>query len=170
EQWKEAAPGEIGEIVGRGPALMPGYYKRPDLTAQAIVDGWLHTGDLGYVDEDGFLYLVDRKKDMMISGGINVYPKDIEEVIVQHPAVREVAVFGIPSDKWGETPLAAVILHQPDSLTAEELCNWINDRVDAKNQRVSAVRIMEDFPRSAAGKTLKRILREPYWAGRDEKM
>ena len=170
EQGKEAAPGEIGEIVGRGPALMPGYYKRPDLTAQAIVDGWLHTGDLGYVDEDGFLYLVDRKKDMMISGGINVYPKDIEEVIVQHPAVREVAVFGIPSDKWGETPLAAVILHQPDSLTAEELCNWINDRVDAKNQRVSAVRIMEDFPRSAAGKTLKRILREPYWAGRDEKM
>ena len=170
EQGKEAAPGEIGEIVGRGPALMPGYYKRPDLTAQAIVDGWLHTGDLGYVDEDGFLYLVDRKKDMMISGGINVFPKDIEEVIVQHPAVREVAVFGIPSDKWGETPLAAVILHQPDSLTAEELCNWINDRVDAKNQRVSAVRIMEDFPRSAAGKTLKRILREPYWAGRDEKM
>ena len=170
EQGKEAAPGEIGEIVGRGPALMPGYYKRPDLTAQAIVDGWLHTGDLGYVDEDGFLYLVDRKKDMMISGGINVFPKDIEEVIVQHPAVREVAVFGIPSDKWGETPLAAVILHQPDSLTAEELCNWINDRVDAKDQRVSAVRIMEDFPRSAAGKTLKRILREPYWAGRDEKM
>ena len=170
EQGKEAAPGEIGEIVGRGPALMPGYYKRPDLTAQAIVDGWLHTGDLGYVDEDGFLYLVDRKKDMMISGGINVFPKDIEEVIVQHAAVREVAVFGIPSDKWGETPLAAVILHQPGSVTAEELCDWINDRVDARNQRVSEVRIMEDFPRSAAGKTLKRILREPYWAGRDEKM
>ncbi len=170
EQGKEAAPGEIGEIVGRGPALMPGYYKRPDLTALAIVDGWLHTGDLGYVDEDGFLYLVDRKKDMMISGGINVFPKDIEEVIVQHAAVREAAVFGIPSDKWGETPLAAVILHQPGAVTAEELCDWINERVDARNQRVCEVRIMEDFPRSAAGKTLKRILREPYWAGRDEKM
>jgi acyl-CoA synthetase (AMP-forming)/AMP-acid ligase II len=170
EQGKEATPGEIGEIVGRGPALMPGYYKRPDLTAQAIVDGWLHTGDLGYVDEDGFLYLVDRKKDMMISGGINVFPKDIEEVIVQHVAVREAAVFGIPSDKWGETPLAAVILHQPGAVTAEELCDWINERVDARNQRVCEVRIMEDFPRSAAGKTLKRILREPYWAGRDEKM
>jgi long-chain acyl-CoA synthetase len=170
EQGKDAAPGEIGEIVGRGPALTPGYYKRPDLTAQAIVDGWLHTGDLGYVDEDGFLYLVDRKKDMIISGGTNVFPKDIEEVIVQHPAVREAAVFGIPSDKWGETPLAAVILHRPGSLSAEELCDWINERVDAKNQRVSAVRIMEDFPRSTAGKTLKRILREPYWAGRDERM
>jgi acyl-CoA synthetase (AMP-forming)/AMP-acid ligase II len=149
---------------------MPGYYKRPDLTAQAIVDGWLHTGDLGYLDEDGFLYLVDRKKDMIISGGTNVFPKDIEEIIVQHPAVREVAVFGIPSENWGETPLAAVILHQPGSVTPEFLHDWINERVDAKNQRISAVVIMEDFPRSTAGKTLKRILREPYWAGRDEKI
>jgi len=170
EQGKDAAPGEIGEIVGRGPVLMPGYYKRPDLTAQAIVDGWLHTGDLGYVDEDGFLYLVDRKKDMIISGGTNVFPKDIEEIIVQHPAVREVAVFGVPSEKWGESPVAAVILQQPGAITAEELRDWINERVDAKNQRVSAVAIMEDFPRSTAGKTLKRTLREPYWAGRKEKM
>jgi len=170
EQGREAAPGEIGEIVGRGPALMPGYYKRPDLTAQAIVDGWLHTGDLGYVDEDGFLYLVDRKKDMIISGGVNVFPKDIEEIIVQHPAVREVAVFGIPSEKWGETPLAAVILHEPGAVTEEALRDWINERVDARNQRVSAVAILEEFPRSTAGKTLKRILREPYWAGRSEKI
>lgn len=170
EQGQDAAPGEIGEIVGRGPALMPGYYKRPDLTSQAVVDGWLHTGDLGYVDEDGFLYLVDRKKDLIISGGTNVFPKDIEEIIVQHPAVREAAVFGIPSEKWGETPLAAVILRQPTTVTAEELCQWINQRVDAKNQRVHAVTILEDFPRSTAGKTLKRILREPYWTGRDEKM
>ncbi len=170
EQGKEASPGEIGEIVGRGPAMMPGYYKRPDLTAQTIINGWLHTGDLGYVDEDGFLYLVDRKKDMIISGGTNVFPKDIEEVIVQHPAVREAAVFGIPSDKWGETPLAAVILQQPGAVAAEALCDWINEHVDAKNQRISAVVIMEDFPRSTAGKTLKRVLREPYWAGRGEKM
>ncbi len=167
EEGKDLPPGEIGEIIGRGPVLMPGYYKRPDLTAQAIVDGWLHTGDVGYADEDGFLYLVDRKKDMIISGGTNVFPKDIEEVIVQHPAVREVAVFGIPSEKWGETPLAAVILHQPSAVTADALRDWINERVDAKNQRVHAVAIMEEFPRSTAGKTLKRVLREPYWAGRD---
>ncbi|HMD15546.1 MAG TPA: AMP-binding protein [Terriglobales bacterium] len=170
EQGKDAAPREIGEIVGRGPALMPGYYKRPDLTAQAIVDGWLHTGDLGYVDEDGFLFLVDRKKDMIISGGVNVFPKDIEEIIVQHPAVRETAVFGVPDEKWGETPVAAVILDKTSTITAEELCSWINERVDARNQRVRAVVVMQDFPRSTAGKTLKRILREPYWAGRDEKM
>src|SRR6266496_420964 len=162
---QEAAAGEVGEIVGYSPALMPGYYKQPELTAQTIVDGWLHSGDLGYVDEDGFLYLVDRKKDLIISGGVNVFPKDIEEIIVQHPAVREVAVFGVPSDKWGETPLAAVILHRPGEITEEELCSWINERVDGKHQRVQAVVFMEDFPRSTAGKTLKREMREPYWAG-----
>ncbi|HEY5073810.1 MAG TPA: AMP-binding protein, partial [Pyrinomonadaceae bacterium] len=165
-QGREAAVGEVGEIVGYSPALMPGYYKQPELTAEAIVDGWLHSGDLGYVDEDGFLYLVDRKKDLIISGGVNVFPKDIEEIIVQHPAVREVAVFGVPSEKWGETPLAAVILHRPGETTEEELCRWINERVDGKHQRVSAVVFMEDFPRSTAGKTLKREMREPYWAGR----
>jgi long-chain acyl-CoA synthetase len=164
DHGKDATPGEIGEIVGRGPALMPGYYKRPDLTVEAIVDGWLHTGDLGYVDEE------DRKKDMIISGGTNVFPKDIEEIIVQHPAVREAAVFGIPSDKWGETPLAAVILHEPGAVTPEALCDWINERVDAKNQRVTSVVVMEDFPRSTAGKTLKRVLREPYWTGRNERI
>jgi len=170
DQGKEAVPREVGEIVGRGPALMPGYYKRPDLTAQAIVDGWLHTGDLGYVDEDGFLYLVDRKKDMIITGGTNVYPKDIEEIIVQHPAVRETAVFGVPHEKWGETPLAAVILHQQGAVTAEALRDWINERVHAKHQRVHAVVIMGEFPRSHVGKTLKRVLRDPYWAGRDVKI
>ncbi|MGA8538980.1 MAG: fatty acid--CoA ligase family protein, partial [Terriglobales bacterium] len=170
DRGQDAAPRVVGEIIGRGPALMPGYYKRPDLTAQAIIDGWLHTGDLGYVDEDGFLYLVDRKKDMIISGGTNVFPKDIEEIIVQHPAVREVAVFGIPSEKWGETPLAAVILHQPGAVSPEGLREWINERVDARNQRVCAVEIMKDFPRSTAGKTLKRVMREPYWAGRNEKI
>jgi long-chain acyl-CoA synthetase len=170
EQGKNVSVGEIGEIVGRGPALMPGYYKRPDLTAQAVVDGWLHTGDLGYADEDGFLYMVDRKKDIIISGGTNVFPKDIEEIILQHPAVREAAVFGIPSEKWGETPLAAVILHQPGAATAEALRDWINERVDAKHQRVREVVIMDEFPRSTAGKTLKRVLREPYWAGRDTKI
>jgi long-chain acyl-CoA synthetase len=169
-QGQALAPGEIGEIIGRGPTLMPGYYKRPDLTAQAIVDGWLHTGDLGYVDEDGFLYLVDRKKDMIISGGTNVFPKDIEEIVAQHPAVREVAVFGIPDEKWGENPLAAVILQNPNAITVEALRDWINERVAARHQRVSAVVIMDEFPRSHAGKTLKRLLRDAYWAGHNRKI
>ena len=167
---KEAAVGEVGEIVGYSPALMPGYYKQPELTKEAIVEGWLHTGDLGYVDQEGFLYLVDRKKDLIISGGVNVFPKDIEEIIVQHPAVREAAVFGVPSEKWGETPLAAVILHRQGEVNEDKLRDWINERVDGKHQRVHAVVFMEDFPRSTAGKTLKRMMREPYWADSDSRI
>ena len=155
-------PNEVGEICGKGPILTTGYYKRPDLTESAIVDGWLHSGDMGYVDEDGFLYLVDRKKDMIISGGVNVFPRDIEEIAVQHPEVREVAVFGIPHEKWGETPLAAVILNEPGSVDAQQLKEWINQRVGAKFQRVSDVLVLDDFPRNVAGKTLKREMRDMY--------
>jgi acyl-CoA synthetase (AMP-forming)/AMP-acid ligase II len=134
EQGEDAAPGEIGVIVGRRPALTPGYYKRPDLTAQAIVDGWLHTGDLGCIDEDGFPFLVDRKKDMIISGGVNVFPKDIEESIVQHPAVRETAMFGVPDEKWGETPVAAVILHKTRVLLRR---NCVHGSTSALMPRIS---------------------------------
>jgi acyl-CoA synthetase (AMP-forming)/AMP-acid ligase II len=158
----DAAPGEVGEIVGRGPSLMTGYFNRPDLTAEAIRDGWLFTGDLGYVDAEGYLYLVDRKKDMIDSGGVKVYPKDIEEILTRHPAVREVAVFGVPHAKWGETPVAAVILRERGAANAEELRDWVNERVEARYQRVSAVEILEDFPRNAAGKTLKREMRDGW--------
>jgi acyl-CoA synthetase (AMP-forming)/AMP-acid ligase II len=166
----EAAVGEPGEIVGRGPMLMTGYYKRPDLTAEALRDGWLHTGDVGYVDQDGYLHLVDRIKDMIDSGGVKVYPRDVEEIAARHPDVREVAVFGIPDDKWGETPLAAIILRPGAAVTAEALRTWINERVSARFQRVSQVKVMADFPRSTAGKTLKRELREPYWAQSERKI
>jgi acyl-CoA synthetase (AMP-forming)/AMP-acid ligase II len=162
DQRQEVPVGEVGEIVGRGPILMPGYYKRPELTEKTIIDGWLYSGDLGYVDKDGYLYLVDRKKDMIISGGINVYPKDIEEIVAQHPAVRETAVFGIPHEKWGETPVAAIILHQPGSIGEEDLRDWINQRVGAAYQRVQKVIFKDDFPRSTAGKTLKRVMREEF--------
>ncbi len=170
EDGSDAEPNEIGEIAGRGPYLMTGYYKRPDLTAQAVREGWLHTGDMGFVDEDGYLHLVDRMKDMIDSGGVKVYPKDVEEVIARHPAVREVAVFGIPDDKWGETPVAAVILHEHGKVTEEDLREWINARVGARYQCVNRVLIMREFPRSAAGKTLKREMRAPFWAGRAQKI
>ncbi len=162
DDGRRLPPGEVGEIVGRGPILMPGYYNRPDMSARAVVDGWLHTGDLGYEDEDGYLYLVDRKKDLIISGGVNVYPRDIEEVAIQHPAVREVAVFGATDDKWGEAPIAAVILQSDAAVRAEEMKAWINAHVSAKYQRVREVMLVEDFPRNVAGKTLKRVLRERY--------
>jgi acyl-CoA synthetase (AMP-forming)/AMP-acid ligase II len=161
-EGRECAPGEIGEICGKSPMMMPGYYQRPDLTEKAIVDGWLHTGDLGYVDDEGFLFLVDRIKDMIISGGVNVYPKDIEEVVIRHPDVSEVAVIGVPDEKWGEVPIAAVVLHRGANLLPQTLIDWTNQRVDAKFQRIRDVVIMESFPRNVAGKMLKREMREAY--------
>jgi acyl-CoA synthetase (AMP-forming)/AMP-acid ligase II len=156
------APGEVGEICGRAPVLMPGYYKRPDLTAEAIRDGWLHTGDAGYVDEEGYLFLVDRIKDMIVSGGVNVYPKDIEEVAARHPDVSEVAVFGAPDEKWGEAPVAAVVPRAGSAPAPSELMDWINARVGAKFQRIADVALLGSFPRNIAGKTLKREIRARY--------
>ena len=152
----------MGEIVGRGPITTPGYHRRPDLTAEALVDGWLRSGDLGYVDEDGFLYLVDRKKDLVISGGVNVYPRDIEEVAIRHPDVLDVTVFGVPDERWGESPIAAIRLRAGATASAEELRDWLNERVPAKFQRVREVVLREDFPTSAAGKTLRRVIRDEY--------
>jgi acyl-CoA synthetase (AMP-forming)/AMP-acid ligase II len=155
-------PGEVGEIVGRGPITMPGYYERPDLTAETIREGWIFTGDLGYVDADGYLYLVDRKKDLIISGGVNVYPRDIEEVVVQHQAVAEVAVFGVADEHWGETPVAAVTLRPGETASAEELKRWVNERVEARYQKLADVLVLDSFPQNAAGKTLRREIRTTY--------
>ena len=167
---RDVPPGAVGEIVGRGPITMPGYLGRERETEAALRGGWLHSGDLGYVDDDGFLYLVDRKKDMIDSGGIKVYPRDIEEVAARHPAVRDVAVFGIPHAKWGETPLAAIVLRAGATCSAEELRDWINGRVAAQYQRVECVVLHDEFPRNAAGKTLKREMRAPYWEARETKI
>jgi len=166
EAGRDLPPGQSGEIIGRGPMVMQGYWNKPQLTAETLRDGWIHSGDIGHLDEEGYLYLVDRKKDMIDSGGVKVYPRDVEEVAARHPAVAEVAVFGVPHETWGETPLAAVVLKSGANPTPEELRDWINERVAARYQRVREVLIVDAFPRNAAGKTLKREMREPYWAGR----
>ncbi|MBK8118977.1 MAG: AMP-binding protein [Sulfuritalea sp.] len=166
EDGRDLPPGQIGEIVGRGPLVMQGYWRKPELTAETLREGWIHSGDIGYLDDEGYLYLVDRKKDMIDSGGVKIYPRDIEEIAAGHPAIAEVAVFGIPHETWGETPLAAVVLKIGAEATADELRDWINERVAARYQRVQAVVITPAFPRNAAGKTLKREMRDPYWAGR----
>ena len=152
----------MGEICGRSPFLTSGYYKRPDLTEKSLVNGWFHSGDAGYLDDDGFLFLVDRIKDMIISGGVNVYPKDIEEVIIQHPAIQEVAVFGTPDDRWGEVPVAAVVFNEGSEIGLDELISWTNNQVAAKYQRIHDVVVYDDFPRNIAGKTLKHELRARY--------
>jgi acyl-CoA synthetase (AMP-forming)/AMP-acid ligase II len=158
--------GEVGEIIGFSSFLMPEYYKLPDKTAEAIwLDeqgkSFLKTGDMGKIDEDGFLYILDRKKDMIISGGINIFASDIEEVLAKHPDVQDNTVIGVAHDKWGETPVALVLLYEGVSLTDSEIKDWLNTRL-AKFQRVSRVVIRDDFPRNAMGKVLKKELREEY--------
>ena len=166
EDGSDLPPGEIGEIVGRGPALSSGYYRQPELTAETFRDGWLYSGDLGYVDAGGFLYLAGRKKELIISGGVNVFPQDIEAIASAHDAILEVAVFGVDSDKWGETPVAAVVLKQDADDSPAALADWINQRVEARFQKVSDVMLVEQMPRNVAGKTLKHELRETYLANR----
>ncbi len=155
-------PNQVGEIVGRGPILSEGYYNQPKLTLETIRDGWLYTGDMGYLDDRGFLYLSGRKKELIISGGINVYPRDIEEIASQHPEILEVAVFGVESEKWGETPVAAIELKQDLSIEPAVLKRWINDRIEARFQKVSEVFIIEKMPRNIAGKTVKNVLKQMY--------
>ena len=162
EQGNRLPAGEVGEIVGRGPILMRGYFGRQDLTRVAIRDGWLYTGDLGYLDEEGFLYLSGRKKEMIISGGVNVFPVDIEAVALSHPEVAQAAVFGIESARWGESPVAALILRENSAADGEAIREWINERVEAKYQRVSDVMVCEQFPQNVAGKVLKHELKERY--------
>ncbi|HPF28124.1 MAG: AMP-binding protein [Steroidobacteraceae bacterium] len=163
---REVAPGESGEIVGAGPLVMTGYHRRPEATLEATWHGpngerWLRTGDIGRIDADGFLYVVDRKKDMILSGGQNIYPADIEAVMLQHDAVADVAVIGVPSEKWGETPLAVVVVRPHAALEDQVLIDWTNARV-GRQQRISDVRIVAELPRNPNGKILKRELRRLY--------
>ncbi len=166
---RELPRGQIGEIVGYSTALMRGYHKRPQQTAEAIWKDalgrtYLRTGDIGRLDEDGFLYILDRKKDMIISGGVNVFPRDIEDVLLTHPHVADASVIGIPHEKWGETPLA-IVIPKPGGTTAErEIAEWVNERV-ARYQRLAGVEFRDALPRNALGKVLKKELRAPYWSG-----
>jgi acyl-CoA synthetase (AMP-forming)/AMP-acid ligase II len=162
DEGKELPVGTIGEIVGRGPLLMTAYYKNPGQTKEALRNGWLFTGDMGYVDADGFLFLTGRKKDLIISGGVNIFPTDIEEIVIKHVAVKDVAVFGIPHEDWGETPVAAVVLYEDVYTTEDEIKNWANQNLEARYQKIFKVIIMDELPRNVAGKVLKRELREKY--------
>lgn len=160
-------PGEVGDIAGYGPALMKGYFRKPEVTAKMIWKDpagrtFLRSGDLGQLDADGFLYISGRIKDMIKSGGINVYASDIEEVFMQHPDVVEAAAIGIPHERWVETPLLLAIRRDGATVSAEELKEWGNARL-GKWQRVSAVEFRDEFPRATHDKVLKRALRDPYW-------
>ncbi|SDE40076.1 class I adenylate-forming enzyme family protein [Kordiimonas lacus] len=163
---REVPPGQSGEIVGVGRTMMPMYLKRPDATAEATWTdetgrGWFRTGDVGQLDEEGYLYIVDRKKDMILSGGQNIYPQDIEAVLITHPDINDVAVIGVPSETWGETPLAVVVPEAGITLDAAEVTAWANERL-GKQQRIVGAVFRNALPRNANGKILKRDLRDIY--------
>jgi acyl-CoA synthetase (AMP-forming)/AMP-acid ligase II len=156
------APGEPGEIVARGPQLMTEYWNQPGATRTALADGWLRTGDIGAIDEEGYLYLVDRAKDMIVSGGENIYPSEVETVLLRHPSVADVAVIGIPDALWGETVLAVVVLRAGRTADERELAEFCQGRL-ARYKVPRSVVFAASLPRNASGKVLKRELREPFW-------
>ncbi|WP_027017085.1 class I adenylate-forming enzyme family protein [Comamonas composti] len=166
EDGREVAPGEAGEVVGHSPSMMTGYHNQPEKTREAewfdaTGKRFIRTGDVGRFDADGFLTLFDRRKDMIISGGFNIYPSDLEAQLRAHPQVEDVAVVGVPSEQWGETPVAFVVSRAQQAGQPEEIMGWYNQRA-GKTQRLADLRLVDELPRSAIGKVLKRELREQY--------
>jgi acyl-CoA synthetase (AMP-forming)/AMP-acid ligase II len=156
--------GTVGEILARGPQIMRGYWNLPDESAEALRGGWLHTGDAGVVDDEGYIYVQDRVKDMIVSGGENVYPRVVEDVLFKHPAVADAAVIGVPDEQWGETVKAIVVLRADATATEEEIMDFCRGKLGGY-ERPRSVDFVNALPRNPSGKVLKRQLREPYWAG-----
>ena len=168
-EGKELPPGVVGEVICRTPQIMRGYWNLPEATAAAIRDGWLHTGDAGYKDADGYLYIYDRIKDMIVSGGENIYPAEVESALFGHPAVADVAVIGVPDEQWGEAVKAIVVKKPGAQLGANELIEYARERI-AGYKVPRSVDFADALPRNPSGKILKRELRKPYWASRERQV
>jgi len=166
---EELLPGQIGEVCYRGESLMAGYWERPDATKDAMCGGWFHSGDAGAMDENGFIYIRDRIKDMILSGSENVYPAEVEAALAGHPDIVECAVIGVPDKKWGETVKAVVVKRANSTLTEKALIDWCGGKI-AGYKRPTSVDFTDKLPRNASGKLLKRTLREPYWQGYDRRV
>jgi long-chain acyl-CoA synthetase len=169
EDGRDLPVGDVGEIIVRGEAMTVGYWNLPEETESTIRDGWLRTGDYGRLDEEGYVFIVDRKHDMIISGGKNIYPREIEEVIYSHDAVLETAVIGVPDDYWGESVKAFVVLKDGMEATEQEIIDLCKNTV-ASYKKPKTVEFLEQLPKSPAGKILKRVIREKFWAGRDRRI
>jgi acyl-CoA synthetase (AMP-forming)/AMP-acid ligase II len=166
---KDVETGEVGEVIVKGYHIMKGYWNLPEATAEVLRDGWIYTGDLGYLDSKGYIYLVDRKRDVIISGAFNIYPKEIEDVILTHPSVKEVAVIGVPDDKWGEAIKAVVVPKEGMQVAEREIIEYCRDRM-ASFKKPKSVEVAKELPRNPYGKILKTVLREPYWNGFDRRI
>lgn len=169
EKGEDVKPGEVGEVIARGPNIMLGYWKRPEDTAEAIRDGWYYSGDMATVDDEFYLYIVDRRKDMIISGGENIYSIEVENVLYKHPAILEATVIGVPDEKWGEAVKAVCVLKPGESATAEEIIAHCKQHL-ASYKAPKSVDFVESLPKSGAGKILKREVREPYWRGHNRRV
>ncbi|WP_439360395.1 aminotransferase class III-fold pyridoxal phosphate-dependent enzyme [Bradyrhizobium sp. DASA03007] len=162
DSCKPVSPGEVGEIGLRGPLVMSGYWKKPELTEDTLRGGWLHTGDLAYQDQQGYFFIVDRKKDMIISGGFNVYPNEVENALTQHPSVASAAVIGIPDAKWGEAVKAFVVLRPGQNVSSDELIAFTKE-LKGPVKTPKSVELVETLPLTNLGKVDKKALRAPYW-------
>jgi len=168
EAGAEMPRGEVGELAARGPNIMLGYWQKPEQTDEVLQDGWYRSGDMGYMDDEGFVFLVDRAKDMIVSGGENVYCTEVEEALYKHPAVLEAAVFGVPDQAWGEAVHAVVVPREP--VTPEELIAFCREHIAGYKLPKAITLATEELPKSGPGKILKRELREPFWKGHDKKV
>jgi fatty-acyl-CoA synthase len=163
---QEVKAGEAGEICVRGPHVMAEYWKRPETTAETLKNGWLHTGDIARSDERGYLFILDRKKDMIVSGGFNIFPREVEDVLTQHPDVAMCAVVGVPDDKWGEAVTAIVVAREGARPDADELINLVKSRKGSAHAP-KQIRFVNELPMTGVGKVDKKVLRATFWAGRD---
>jgi long-chain acyl-CoA synthetase len=164
----EVPAGEVGELLASGPNIMQGYWNKPEQTAEVLKDGWYRSGDMGYFDDEGYVFLVDRAKDMIVSGGENVYCSEVEEALYRHPAVLEAAVFGVPDEQWGEAVHAVVV--QRKKVSASELIDFCRERIAGYKIPKEITFSAKELPKSGPGKVLKRELRAPFWEGRDRKV
>jgi long-chain acyl-CoA synthetase len=165
ETGDDVRPGQVGEVIVRGPNVMLGYWKRPEETAQALRDGYMHTGDMALVDEENFIFIVDRAKDMIISGGENVYCSEVENAIYEHPAVLETAVIGVPDPRWGEAVLAVIVPRPGAPVSEKEVIDHCRTLIAGYKCPKRVVFQESPLPKSGAGKILKTELRKPYWEG-----
>ncbi|MBW1801056.1 MAG: AMP-binding protein, partial [Deltaproteobacteria bacterium] len=166
EDDHDVAAGEVGEIIVHSKGTLLEWWKKPEETRETIVDGWVHTGDMGRYDEKGYVYIVDRKKDMIVSGGENIFPREIEEVLYQHPAVHEAAVIGIPDPYWVEKVHAVIVTAEGQRITGEEIIDFCRARL-ARFKAPKSVEFVDELPKNPAGKILKKELRVKYWEGMD---
>jgi acyl-CoA synthetase (AMP-forming)/AMP-acid ligase II len=170
EENQPVAAGEVGEIVARSDGQMVGFWNNPEASAERIVNGWVKTGDLGRLDANGYLYVVDRADDMIISGGYNIWPAELENVLANHPAVIEVAAFGVPSQKWGESPYAVCVVGDAEAVSEDELIELVAEELGSYKKPVGVTVTTDPLPKSPVGKIKRKDLREPFWKGHERRV